>query len=273
MSNWREKTWRIPRKGEVVRDNDGNLGIVTRSSGTLIKRQLWISNVNGTEIYTEEEAEHFYIVDLDIAKKFHLERLSIKGFKEGTICRLNDNDDVPLELIYIEWNAVRQIPILWLKDLREFEDNILKTDNESIISQFNLNMPSIDAIFSTEDSGLKWRLQVNLIEVDRSGWAGSGSPWEFSSKESALEEVENWKARLKIRRVASVVNSNWKVQFPCWTVELLEKDIMLARVKPVTVYSGAPVYFPTAAHAATALKMLSIEDWQKSFVSSHDPLF
>ena len=48
MSGWREKEWKLPRKGEVVKDPDGNLGWVLRSEGTLTKRILWIENVKGT---------------------------------------------------------------------------------------------------------------------------------------------------------------------------------------------------------------------------------
>lgn len=274
MSEWREKEWRIPRKGEVVRDHDGNLGIVTGSLGTLTKRKLWVSNVNDTEIHTEEDAELFNVVGLDVAKNFHIQRLDKKGFREGSLCMFKNSTEIPLEVIHIEWNAARAIPILWLQDLRSYDDNILKTDNIESLSPFDLNFPPIDAIFSLEDSGLKWRLEINLVEVERPGWAGSGSPWEFSSKESALEEVENWKARLKIRRVSSVINSSWKIKFPCWTIEILEKDDkILSKVKLIDSYSGFPAYFSTALHAATALKLLPLETWKRAFISSQDPLF
>lgn len=273
MSKWREKEWRIPRKGEVVKDAYGNLGIVTKSQGTFTKRNLYVSNVNGTEIYTNEPAESFFVVELDVAKKFHIERLSLKGFKEGALCTLVGKD-IPLEIIHIEWNPVRAIPILWLKDLRKFEDNIFKTDNETILSIFDLNFPPIEAIFSSYDSGLKWRLEVNLIEVDRPGWTNVGSPWEFKQKQDALNEVENWKSRLKVRRVSSVINSNWKISFPCWTVDsFFNEQKFLLRVKKIESSIGFPCYFPTALHAATALKMIPKEDWQKVFISSQDPLF
>lgn len=273
MSKWREKEWRIPRKGEVVKDTDGNLGIVTRSQGTFTQRSLYVSNVSGTEIYTNEPAEGFSVVELDVAKNFHIEKLALKGFSEGALCTLV-NDDVPLEIIHIEWNPVRAVPVLWLKDLRKFDDNILKTDNEFILSTFDLNFPPIETIFSFSDSGLKWRLEVNLIEVNRPGWASVGSPWEFKEKQDALDEVENWKSRLKVRRVSSVINSNWKISFPCWTVDcLFQEKFFLLRVKKIESSIGFPCYFPTALHAATALKIIPQEDWQKVFISSQDPLF
>lgn len=274
MSGWREKEWRIPRKGDVVKDHDGNLGIVTGSLGTLTKRRLWVSNVNDTEIHTDEYAELFNIVELDVAKKFHIQRLDIKGFREGSLCMFKNSTEIPLEVIHIEWNSVRAIPILWLQDLRSYDDNILKTEHVESLSPFDLNFPPIDTIFSSEDSGLKWRLEVNLVEVERPGWAGSGSPWEFSSKEKALEEVENWKSRLQIRRVSSVINSSWNINFPCWTIELIEREgKTLSRVKNVDSYNGFPGYFPTALHAATALKLLPLETWKRAFISSQDPLF
>ena len=264
----------MPRKGEVVKDHDGNLGIVTGSLGSLTKRRLWVSSISGTEIYSDEEAELFWVVSLDESKQFNLERLALKGLKTGALCSYNGNTDVPLEIVYIEWNGLRDIPLFWLKDLRKFTDNILKTDNETLITAFDLNIPPLESIISTDDSSLKWRLQINLIEVERPGWSGSGSVWEFKEKEYALNEIENWKSRLMIRRVASVINSNWDIQFPCWTIEVLEEnDTILYRIKSIDTFTGVPAYFPTALHAATALKLLPIDTWKRAFITSHDPFF
>lgn len=272
--DWKEKKWRIPKRHDVVKDPDGNLGVVTRSQGSLKKRQLWVSNVNGTEIYTEEDAEFFIHADPATSRNFHTERLKLKGFYIGSLCSFRNNENIPLEIVQLDWQPLRCIPFFWLKDLREFNGEMMKTDDESNLKPFDLNLPSTDVIFSPQDSGLKWRLEVNLVEVERPGWASSGSPWEFTEYNDAVNEVENWKSRLKVRRVSSVINGDWKITFPCWAIDIIEKENeLLHRVKSVESFCGQPGYFKTALHASVAFKLLPIEVWKSALISSADPLF
>lgn len=269
MTKWREREWRIPRRGDIVRDHDGNLGLVISSTGTLTKRTISVTDVNGTETHTNEEAEAFFVINLDESKKFHIQRLEHKGLHIGALCSFNGNYDVPLEIIDIEWSALRGTPMFWLKDLREFNDNILKTPKERLIRAFSLNMPPVETIFSIHESNLKWRLDIGLVEKNREGWAGSGSPWEFSTKEKAYKEVGSWKSRLKIRRYASVINANWEIEFPCWTVVSNGEDFKLEQVAH---FIGSPAYFSTALHAATCYKAIP-NDWKEALTASQDPLF
>ena len=101
----------------------------------------------------------------------------------------------------------------------------------------------------------------------------SGSPWEFSNKEDALQEVEIWKSRLRIRRIASVINADWKIQFPAWTIESIKKDNkILTRVKQVDSFNGSPCYFKTALLAANAINLVPEIDWYNSLILSQDHL-
>jgi hypothetical protein len=271
MSDWREKEWKLPRKGDVVKDPDGNLGRVLRSEGTLTKRNLWIVDLKDCEIYSNEPAEMFEVVDNIIASDFHKERYGLKGFKVGALCSYKQDSDIPLEILQLDWSFLRDKMILCLRDLREFNGVVMKTENDYNLEPFNQEYPPLDEIYSIENSGLKWRLDVFLAEKENEGWANCGSPWEFFSKEDAIKEVERWKARLSIRRVASVLSSHWKVSFPCWTVEaiIVENEIQ-TRVKKINASSGAPGYFQTALHASTAMKMISLETWLKAYDFSQD---
>jgi hypothetical protein len=273
MSEWREQEWRIPRKGEVVRDSDGNLGRVLRSEGTLLKRKLWIADEKGTEIYSEEDAENFQLVDAPTTHDFQLRRYELMGYRVGRICSYKGNTNIPLEILQLDWNPVRYKMTVCLKDCREFRSEIMKTEERTLIIPFGEDFPPVETIFSATDSGLKYRVEVNLVEKDREGWAGVGSPWEFFTSEDALNEVENWKARLMIRRVASVLNSEWKIQFPCWTIDAIhDNGEFLTRVKEVNSLNGSPGYFRTALHAALATTMIKPEIWSRALCSSQDYL-
>jgi hypothetical protein len=269
MSNWREREWRMPRKGDVVKDHEGNLGAVVKTTGSLTKRTVCVINYDETEVWTDEPAELFFPLDSEEAKQFHIERLKRKGLDIGSLCSFEDDVDVPLQIVHIEWSALRDVPLFWLRDLRKYEDNILKTPKENLIKPFSLNIPPVDVIFSTNESGLKYRLNINLIEKSVNGWAGSGSPWEFSTKEKAYKEVDIWKSRLRIRRFASVINANWELNFPCWTIVSNGKQFKLV---PVSSYIGSPAYFPSALHAATCLISIP-QDWESALSITYDPLY
>jgi hypothetical protein len=273
MSEWREPEWRIPRRGEVVRDFDGNLGRVLRSEGTLQKRVLWIQDEKGTEIHSGVESEAFQLVDSQTASDFQHRRYDLMGYRVGALCNYKGNLNIPLEILQMDWNPVRYKMTICMRDRRSFKSEIMKTEERSLIVPFSMDFPPVETIFSSQDSGLKYRLEVNLVEKNNEGWAGTGSPWEFFRIEDALEEVENWKARLMIRRVASVLNADWKIQFPCWTVDaILEDGVILTRVREVETLNGSPGYFRSATHAALAVQMVKEKTWLKALSSSLDSL-
>lgn len=274
MSQWSEPEWKLPRKGEVVKGvegNDGVIGRITSSRGTFTDRNIWIEDVKGIEIFSDEPAENFIRADRETTINFHIERLKLKGFYVGALCSYKGDLEIPLEIVQMDWNLVRDKMEFCLKDLRKFELEPLKTDDEELIEVFDQLYPSIENIYSDTDNGLKYRLIVSLSEKDEVKWTTSGSPWEFKHKEDALSEVERWKSRLKVRRVASVLASVWKVEFPCWTVDAtLKEDTLLLRVKKVDSSTGAPGYFKTALHASLAIKMVDLIDWKNVFDFTQD---
>jgi hypothetical protein len=272
-SSWLQNEWKIPRRGEVVRDPDGVLGRVLRSEGTFTKRFIWVLNIDGEEMYAREPAEMFQRVDIDTERKFQLERYSKIGYREGALCSFNKKPNVPLEILQMEWNPVRYKMTFCLRNLREFESEVLKTEEEELIPLFDENFPSLEGIFSAHESGLKYRIELGLSKPSRDGWGNNGSAWEFSTEEDAIAEMECWKSRLKIRRVASVLGADWKVVLPCWTIEAVKReDIVFTRVVEVKSFNGSPGYFKSALHAALAMKMLPGEEWLKALFSSQDHL-
>lgn len=273
MSDWREPEWRMPRRGDVVKDPEGVLGRVLKSEGTLQKRRLWVENVEGTEIYSNEEAENFQLTGQETTNDFHRRRFERMGYILGALCCFKGNPNVPLEILQMDWNGLRSRMTICLRDLRHFESEIMKTEDENLIPLFETNYPPLENIFSDYDSGLKYRLEVNLVEVAHKGWTHCGSPWEFFEMKDALSEVEAWKNRLKVRRVASVLAGEWKIKFPAWTIETISRDgKILSRAVEVKAFNGSPGYFETALHASLAVKILGSGIWHSALSSSHDGL-
>jgi hypothetical protein len=273
MNPWREKDWRIPLKGELVKDKDGIVGIVTRTIGTVSKRHVWVNDIHDNEIHDGAPSEHFEILDVTELKKFQLQRLENKhNISVGTICYLYNDVNLPFKIILLEWNDLYQRPFIWLDNQKEFDQSIIKIDNIDHITPFDLNIPPIEQFFSNENSKLNWRLDINLIESTlNDGWGVNGNEWRFSSKDSAMKEFNNWSARLKIRRICSVIAGDWKPQFPCWTIEMNTDQQF--RVCEVKSFSGFPAYFKTATHAAYALSHIPNGLWLNAYDTSIDSLF
>jgi hypothetical protein len=263
MSEWQEPVWRIPRKEEIVKNNESILGRVTRSEGTIQKRNLWIEDINGLEIHSGEPAELFETVDGKTTIDFQIERHKLKGYFVGAICSYKGNTDIPLEILSVNWNLLRNRLMVSLRDFRKFEGDPMVTDNVDILKVFSPNYPDIENLMSDNNTGLKYRIDVSLIEKNNTGWTNCGSPWEFLEKKDALHEIEVWKARLKIRRVASVFNTGWDLKFPCWGIELKEEnDKLLSRVNRIEASTGAPGYFKTALDAALAVQLIPVITWK-----------
>lgn len=271
MNPWREKDLRIPLKGELVRDPDGIIGIITRTTGTVSKRHVWVNDVHDNLIHEDAPSESFTLLDVDELKKFQLERLSnTKNIKVGRICYLNDINS-PFEILHLEWNDLYQRPFIWLKSYREFDDTIIKITDIDFLTPFDLNIPEISLFFSNIDTKLNWRLDVNLVEIPATGWSVNGNEWRFSSKENAMTEYNNWNARLKIRRICSVINGDWQIKFPCWTVVMDSNKNF--KVSEIDSFTGFPAYFKTATHAAYALKHIDNEIWKCAYDTTIDSLF
>ena len=276
MSTWVEKEWRVPRRGEVVMSEDYVIGRVINVHGTIGAKLLDIENIEGVEIFTNVPADTFNLVGAKQSRDFQYARVAKLGLVKGAICTLSNDLNVPLEIIetrWIEWNLKLEI---WVRDLRSYEDNIFHAKNEHSLTPFNLNLPPKEVLFSTIDSNLKWRIQVFLEEKESLGWAPTGDQWSFGDRDDALDEIDAWNAKLKIRRIASLINNTWKPKFNkneiAYTIEMMLKDSQpQARIIAIKSYTGAPAYFPTPCHAALALNYLGIQEWFKYiFASSQD---
>ena len=270
---WEEKERKVPNKGDIVKHIDGSIGIVIHSSGTLYNKLLTVEDYMGTEMYADEDANLFYVLDKDSFFDFHLKRFNHIGYKVGALCSFKNNLDIPLEIVKLEWNIMYSKMIFLLVDHREFKKEVMKTTNVKLLNVFDLNFPSIDNFFSDFDSGLPYRIDVNLVETSNTGWTICGSPWEFKTKEDAMAEYESWKSRMKIRRVSSVINAGWDTSFPSWTVETTIIDGQpITRVKSVSCFTGAPAYFKSALHAALASKMIEANHWLSASSVTTDKL-
>jgi len=270
MSKWREQEWKLPRRGDVIKDFDGNIALVVRVEGPINGKKLWATDEKRTEIFSEEPVSQFQIVDNKVASKFHENRYKIMGFEVGALCSYK-NTEIPLEILQVEWSFFRNKMIFCLRDLREFNGEIMKTENLENLKIFSHNYPSIEQMFSVTNTGTKYRIEVSLSERQNPSWENCGSPWEFFKKEDAMKEVERWKAYLKIRRVASILSSHWKVEFPCWIVEAKNfGDKFLTRVRKTESATGSPGYFQTSLHASLAMKIISPETWYLSYNFSQD---
>lgn len=271
MNPWLEPERRIARKGDVLIDSQGLLIRVMKTDGSLSKRWVWAENVNGTEVYSNEPEENFTHASPEITNSFYKEYFAIRGYSVGTICTYKKDDNIPLEIVQVDWSKFRQKVIICSKDLRQFNSEILKTEEMELLVPSPLAMPNIETILNKSDSSLKWRINLSVTETENNGWTVTGGIFDFQEKDDAYKEIEIWKSRLLIRRVASVINGSWTPSFPSWFVESSYVDgEFRTRVAKTVTFNGAPAYFPTALHAAHAAKIVTINDWRNSIGFTSD---
>ena len=270
---WEESERRVPRDRDIVKHIDGSIGIVKKTTGSLYKKFLTVDDFTGSEIYADEDANLFYVLDKQGFIDFHTKQYDYIGYRVGALCSFKKNFNIPLEIVKLEWNTMYSRMLFLVVDRREFNREVMKTTNSKLIELFDLNFPKPDNFFSDINTGLPFRIEVNLVETQNKGWTNCGSPWEFQTKESAMSEYESWKSRLKIRRAASIINTGWDFSFPAWTVDttIINGEI-LTRVKEVTCFTGAPAYFKSALHAAFATKIIQSIDWLLASSFTEDAL-
>ena len=273
MSKWdTNEIIRTPRVTDIVIDENGAQGIITKVDGNLSDRLYQIQDINGTIVYENYELKNIHLVDLETSLNFHYNRYINKGYVPGGLCIFKGNSNFPLRIIKMYWATGRNAMSIVLKSTREFQPELMyyeDYDNGNLVPLYN--DIKRETIFCDYDSGTKWRLNVSLIETNKSGWTNTGSPWEFNNKESALLEVEAWKARLKIRRVASFLALDWKIKFPCWSIEAIKiQNNIFARVVEIKSFNGAPGYFKSAESAAIALSIITPQEWYDTYNMLYD---
>lgn len=264
---WVLPEWRNPRKGDVVRDLEGSLCLVVKSQGDLRRRKVWAVNESGVEVYTDADPEGFTFCTVEETRDFNLNFFRSKNLSEGKVCSVKGYENVPMFIEKLEWVPHYLKMRFWLKDLRKPFHDPLKTENYELLEPFELEMPeNFSQMLSENDSSLGCRINVNLAEIEGSGWTVSGSPLSFKDRETAEREVKQWFDRLRVRRLASVINADWKPKFDNknvnFYVRVTERDnVIFTYVDSTTEIVGVPAYFKSALHAGLASTYLPPEIW------------
>lgn len=260
MGIWKknDSVWIVPRIGDVVIDDNGVCGIISSMNENSLERKLNVNDEFGIEIHSNESMDLFMKADTKKTKEFYDLMLKNEGYYVGNLCSYK-NIDVPLEITDVFFNVIGYRIILKLKDLREYDGDILECNDKNDIIPFTEKYPSLDNMLNDSMSGLRYRLEIFLHEKENvEGWTNCGSVWEFFDEQDAMNEVKRIESQLKIRRVSSVMCSGWKIKFPCWTIEVSIDDDGNEKTRVTKVYSGLihSGYFDTAVHASYALKIL-----------------
>jgi hypothetical protein len=269
--DWTIKEWRNPRKNDVVIDPLGEFGLVVLSKGDHIIRNLWVENIDGDITWENVPPKDFTLCTQKQTREFYLKYKEKKGWHRGKIYTVVDKD-YPLLLIDMEYDLYKQEMVYVFRDLSSPEKKFFKTLNESLLSfvegDFQL---AADAAFIEDDlCSLRYRIDLQLIDrgeaFHEKGWNVSGSSLLIAEQEQAQEEIDRWLARMKIRRVASVLS-----KMPMGIISevaLSEQGELYARES--TGYCGQPAIFNSKVAAGIAIATLPAEVWKKALLSDID---
>lgn len=251
-------------------DAEGNLGVVVRTEGpNMIRRMLWVEDEGGEEVWRNEPPEHFRLANKDQTRKFYEKYKRRKGWEIGNIYTVKDRD-YPLLLHDFEFDLVNQSMLYVFRDLNEPHEKFLRTMNEETLSfvpewerEATLSSFVQDA---TSRLDHELRLTVHRDAKYASGWSVSGKALSFESKEKADTEIEKWANRLRIRRVASVLQ---KAEPGEMAQICLSSDDNLYIAKYETS-CGQPAVFVSRVAAAHALVFLGEDIWKSALKNDID---
>jgi len=102
--DWTIPEHRFPLKGDVVLDIEGNLSIVTYTTGEMPKRFLTTENIDSKVVYKDENPLNFTYVTKEQKQQFYKEYYSRKGWKPGRIY-FPTGKDYPLELVALDFST------------------------------------------------------------------------------------------------------------------------------------------------------------------------
>lgn len=246
---------------EIVHCPGGEFGRISSVGGTFAEKLVTVENESGEIIYENADASAFHVADIEISSKFQIRRYNLMGYTIGAMCMFKGNEDHPLEIKVMEWKPLRLQMMFITHDLLRPENPPIKTYNHRYIPLFiDESLVEGDAVFNPENTGLKYRLEMNLVEKENvNGWTNAGSIFEFSTKERAMNEIEGIIARLKLRRISSVMGVHFKYfKYPGWTltVDKLNGELYI-KLHKVYERGAWPCFFPTACHAAKAAKLVT----------------
>lgn len=269
--DWTVKEWRNPRKNDVVLDTLGNFGLVVRTKGDMLMRNLWVESADGELIWEDASPKDFSLCTHQQTREFYLAYKEKKGWLRDRIYSVAGKDH-PLLLIDMEYNLVNQEMVYVFRDLCATEKKFFKTLKESLVSfvEGDFHDAAIAAFIEDETSSLRYRIDLQLSDRGESyhekGWSVSGSSFTVGEEEQAKEEIERWLAKMKIRRIASVL-SKMPVTVEA-EVAISEEGELYTR--EFTGYSGQPAIFNSKVSAGIAIAVLPAETWKKALLSDID---
>ena len=261
--DWTLKEWRNPRKNDVVQDSEGQLGIVVRTKGDphTIYRNIWVESIDGELIWEDANPKDFELCSHRQTRDFYLLYKERKGWKVGTVFTITGKDH-PLLLVDMEYDLVNQEMVYVFKDLCSPTEKFFKTLKEHLISPIEGEFQDIasSAFIEDETSSLRYKLEVQLVdrgEKFHEGWSVSGSSIFFGEEELAREEIERWVAKMKVRRIASVLS---KIT-PASASHVVISDDGELYIREVEESCGQPAIFKSKVAAGIAIAVLSKETW------------
>jgi len=113
-------------------------------------------------------------------------------------------------------------------------------------------------------SSLKY--QIVDLQSDENGWTASGDELMFGEIEQLEDEILRWKNRMKVRRIASVLNNTPLIEETTIKMDLSGNLF----VKYISEYSGEPAVFKNKVSAALAIKTLDKSTWNQVLVADND---
>jgi hypothetical protein len=254
----------------VVIDAEGNLGVVVRTEGpNMLRRMLWVEDEGGEEVWRNEPPEHFRLANKDQTRRFYESYKKRKGWEVGRVYKVKDRD-YPLLLHEFEFDLVNQAMLYVFRDLNTPEEKFLRTmneDNVEFVPEWEREA-TLSAFVKDATSRLDHDLQLSIHRdpTYAAGWSVSGKAFSFESKENAEAEMEKWANQLRIRRVASVLQTaepGDKSQINMSP----EGNLYIAKFEHTC---GQPAVFVSRVAAAHALVFLGEEAWKSALKSEID---
>jgi hypothetical protein len=268
--DWTIKEWRNPRKNDVVIDTQGEVGIVTVTHKTDgFERNLTIENIDGEVIYENVSPKSFSSCSHTQTREFFLQYKDKKGWKRGYVYKLVGKD-VPLLLIDMEYSFINQEMLYVFKNLSSSEKQYFKTSNEKLLEHLEVYQEIANSAFIEDDTcSLRYKAEFNLVDKGKGyheKWSVSGSAVHFGEIEVAQEEILRWVAKMKIRRLASVLSKMPKG---------IEAEIAITEdneiyAKPFSHMIGQPAIFNSLVSAGIAINSLNVETWKLALQSDID---
>lgn len=254
---------KLPRKNNVVIDVEGNLGVVVKTAGDMVKREIWVEDENGQEIHTKEKPEHFRFANHEQTRSFYLNYKKNKGWEIGKVYSLRGKD-YPLLLEDLEYDLSHQDMMYVFRDLNESTPKFFRTLDESLIE--HVQPWEQEAVLGSFVKDLTSRLDHDVevnIRVNpefSAGWSVSGRSFSFDSEFHADQEIKKWIDRMRVRRVASVLQTVKKGELS--QISLSEDGNLY--VSPFKENNGQPAVFISRVAAALALIFLGEDIWRNS---------